>query len=150
MNEEELTKREVLARITRKEFFCSDYSIIAQAKGHQLIWYECYGAYQGTWVMLSRYGDKYYIWKNSYGSCPGCDALQAADLSPNDFRKIWEFVDGYEPFLVVPVDVALSLVAKGQLGEIFPANEREWESEKTNKEIYAIISQKILEDKRSE
>jgi len=151
MNEEdELIKREVLARITRKEFNCSDYTIIAQAKGHQLLWYECYGDYTGTWVMLTRYGDKYYIWKDSYGSCSGCDNLQASSLgSESSFKEIWEFAKNYEPFLAVPVDVALSLVAKGQLSEIFPANEREWHLDgTTNKELYDLFSEKILDDNR--
>ena len=51
--EEELTVREVLARLTHKVFDVNDYSIIAQARGHEVVWYETFGSYQGTWVMLT-------------------------------------------------------------------------------------------------
>lgn len=147
--EEELTVREVLARLTKKTFDVNSYEIVAQARGHEIIWYQDYGSYQGTWVMLSRYVDKYYIWKDSYGSCSGCDALQGTDLPEDDFPAIWKFANEYTPFAICPVDVALDLISRNELGTIFPANERDWQLDDCSTEdVIKLMGEKIIENTR--
>ncbi len=38
------------------------------------------GDYQGTYFALIRYKKTYVLWRDSFGSCSGCDALDGTDI----------------------------------------------------------------------
>lgn len=51
----------------------ADYDEALKAAGFNVIAYERFGSYQGTWIVRVNEG---FI-KGSYGSCNGCDAMKA-------------------------------------------------------------------------
>lgn len=108
-----------------------DYQIIAWYFGHELIYFEKYGSYQGEWLMVSFLDDEYYIWKGWYGSCSGCDAYEAEFSWREDSLtrgRMKEFCENYDPFVVIPKDTMINIVRGGEVRvkEIMPANERDW------------------------
>lgn len=58
-----------------------DYDDLLRASGHEIVESEEFGAYQGDFVFLLRKAGRYGIAVVGYGSCSGCDALQAAEPS---------------------------------------------------------------------
>jgi hypothetical protein len=118
-----------------------DYGAIARVQGHDEIYYVNFGSYQGEWLMVSKGmayvrkdrppyvsadGSEYYIWKGWYGSCSGCDSLQAEMGWDGNSRLKWlAFAVDYEPFVIVPVETMKNIVLADKLMEIFPANVRD-------------------------
>lgn len=76
----------------------------------------------------------YFIYRGSYGSCSGCDALQAefgySDYDENDpatRARIDKFVADYPPFLEMKPEAALGVAKRsGNLLAVLPRNRREW------------------------
>jgi hypothetical protein len=109
----------------------NSYTLVAEARGQRVLFYRQFGSYQGEWLLLSADDDHYFLYRDSYGSCSGCDALESRfgynddGLSADDPR-IQEFIKEYEPFLVMQQEAALRVAQKGSLLTVIPANRRDW------------------------
>ena len=102
------------------------------AKGHKqdLLLFEQFGSYQGDFIVITKDSDKAYIYKDSYGSCGGCDSLEAFEDYCDDSDKFWtqekceEFAKDYQPFITVDLALFHQLLKDKKLFEIMPANTR--------------------------
>lgn len=112
----------------------SDYTVVAEARGHKILWFRRFGSYQGEWLMLSRDDNLYYLWRGWYGSCSGCDSLAASRLDSwrddhqwtHDDPDVVDFIKDYEPFLEMEPHAALEIAKRdGNLFTVMPANFRE-------------------------
>lgn len=102
----------------------SDYDDIARVQGHAVLLFERIGSYQGTWIMLSKFEGSYYLWQDWYGSCSGCDALEAH--TPDGDEEILAFLADYKPFAIVLEDVArVACVESDSWHSLMPANTRD-------------------------
>ena len=54
-----------------------DYENLVKSMGLEIEAYECCGSYQGDYVMLVKEGERRGLLVFAYGSCSGCDSLQA-------------------------------------------------------------------------
>lgn len=117
-----------------------DYTMVAEARGQRVLWYRRFGSYQGEWLLMSRDDDLYYIYKDYYGSCSGCDSLEAAfgyseEITPES-PAVQEFIKGYQPFLEMRTDAALRVAQRdGSLLAVLPRNRREWIDDIPNDEV---------------
>lgn len=59
------------------EKYGTDYEELVGSWGHEVLSFDTIGSYQGDHLVLLRDGDRYGIVVIGYGSCSGCDALQA-------------------------------------------------------------------------
>lgn len=101
-----------------------DYSTaIAYANKQEIVYYETFGSYQGEWLLMTKDEKNYYIYKDSYGSCSGCDAYE--NDSPSGDKAVREFAKNYIPFAIVPWGTMKNLVIEGTLEKIFPKNIRD-------------------------
>lgn len=113
------------AKSLTETFSGSSYDIVAWARGHDVLYYRQFGSYQGEWFMLSFCKDEYYLWKGNFGSCSGCDDLQASLETTNLTRAgATEFASRYVPFIEIPSHTFTKLVVKGveAVNHIMPAN----------------------------
>lgn len=83
------------------------YSMVALYQNHEIVMFNEYGSYQGAWAILSYYKQRYYIWTGYYGSCSGCDDLQASD--PRTEEEIRNFCETYHYFVDFDLDKSLSI-----------------------------------------
>jgi len=102
----------------------SNYTIVAQAKGQEVVKYETFGSYQGEWLMISKDKENYYIYRDSYGSCSGCDSYEAEfgwneDIT-EEHAKL--FSANYEPFITIPIEKYEKMKKEGTLIALLPAN----------------------------
>lgn len=106
----------------------TSYSDIAALQGRRSLLYREFGSYQGEWLMLAL-GDEYAIYKGWYGSCSGCDDLQATFSYEDDVQvaKVNEWVESYRPFALLPRSTAANLATRKTLATVFPKNIREGE-----------------------
>lgn len=100
----------------------NDYDDVARLRGQRPLLYQQFGSYQGEWLCFAVDADNYYLYKDWFGSCSGCDALQTAHFDTPE--KVQEFIDGYPTFAEIPRATARNLALAGTLGQIFPANVR--------------------------
>ena len=103
----------------------TDYAAVAEVRGDTVLLYETSGDYQGDWDMLSYREGNYYLWSGSYGSCSGCDSLQAEDPHTLDAWK--KFAEGYSPFAEVPAGTMRNLAAVGAVGKLFENGRDTWQ-----------------------
>lgn len=99
------------------------YTIVAWARGHEVLLHEESGGYQGDWLIFAVDPDgAYLLYKGYYGSCSGCDALQDQDVST--LEKAIEFASDYEPFVVIPRQTMLNIARQGaqRLHAVLPKN----------------------------
>lgn len=131
------------------------YPIIAWANGQDLILYQEFGSYQGEWLMLTKNEKEYFVYKDYYGSCSGCDAWQGWDTRPWGERDqgmplsmAKDFAKDYKSFIEVPRETMLNLVRAGTLKKIMPANIRESYSDVSYDDFCADaqIAVKVAED----
>ena len=119
-----------------------EYTMVAEARGQRVLWFRRFGSYQGEWLLLARDDERYYVYKDSYGSCSGCDAIEGTftwsrqdELQPDD-PEVQEFIKGYPSFLEMTPRGALNVAERdGSLFKVLPANRREWQDEVTNEEV---------------
>lgn len=105
------------------------YRIVAEARGHDVLWFREFGSYEGEWLLFSRDADDYYIWRGSYGSCSGCDHFQShfGSSGPYEREYVEEFTKDYQPFLKLRPDAALNIARRdGNLLAVLPRNRRDW------------------------
>lgn len=105
---------------TEPEFEGSGYPIIAWANGQKCILYHEFGSYQGEWLMLAKGEKEYFVYRDYYGSCSGCDSYQAEE--PKTLSEAKKFAENYKSFIEVPFSTMRNLVSAGTLVRIFPAN----------------------------
>lgn len=86
-----------------------DYGeMLAKVTGKRLIAYNEFGSYQGDWVATLDAGNSIELWKGYYGSCSGCDWLQAErdwHTSEVPLDKAMEYFKEDKPFAVIPKEV---------------------------------------------
>lgn len=76
----------VLAEISDDEWF--NYEKMVESIGHEsLVWVDI-GQYQGDTLVMLRDGDRYGLLAFGWGSCCGCDALQACGGKADDLEKL--------------------------------------------------------------
>lgn len=106
----------------------ADYTMVATARGQRVLWFRMFGSYQGEWLLMSADDERYWLYKDWYGSCSGCDAIEATDFpSPlyADDPKAQEFIADYPPFLEMRPDAALRIAKReGNLLAVMPRNQR--------------------------
>ena len=115
---------------TGTEIEIDSYDIVAKARGQEVIWWEKFGGYQGEWVLIAKDKKNFYIYKDWYGSCSGCDSFEAefgysSAYSIND-KVVQGFIEKYKPFLTMPTTKLKRFVINGNsLMELLPANSRQ-------------------------
>lgn len=129
-------------RKTKKGLFMTDinfnsYEVIATVRGQEVVYFMQFGRYQGEWVLVSKDENNYYVYKGSYGSCSGCDHLEAED--PNTLEEAQKFIQDYIPFITLTKEVALSAISRKELQTLFPANFRDEYDDFTLEEIVPQI-----------
>lgn len=68
--------------------YASDYGdLIAQLRNQGVIHYEEAGSYQGTYIAVLADDKTLEIFTGSYGSCSGCDWLEAEEVYDSEKRK---------------------------------------------------------------
>jgi hypothetical protein len=101
----------------------SDYDVAAVARGHEVIFMDRAGSYQGDYVFVSRNKTHYFVWSGGYGSCSGCDGYEASGLHSGMTRKqVAKFASEDKPFIEIPVATMLELCRNETLSQVFPAN----------------------------
>lgn len=104
-----------------------DYSVLAEVKNQDKIFYKEYGSYQGEWILITSDKDNLYLYKDWYGSCSGCDGLQAEDFeyfkdySPKD-KKVLNFFNNYHPYLTIEKYMAKQMISNQTFSFILPLN----------------------------
>lgn len=124
----------------------AEYTMVAEARGQRVLWFRRFGSYQGEWLLLSRTDDRYFIYKDWYGSCSGCDSIEATwshsqELEPDD-PKVQEFIEGYRPFLEMTPRGALNVAQRDDnLLKVMPANMRsyEWDPEAVGYQLALVV-----------
>lgn len=126
-----------------------DYDeIIAKGREQDIVCFKRYGSYQGEWILLTKDNENYYIYRDWYGSCSLCDALESWEAEweeANNYKQYeWtkerckEFAKEYRPFLTIPEDQFKYIIKHEDLNLIMPANIPEYynnELEEWQKEI---------------
>lgn len=109
----------------------SNYSVVAEARGHRVLWYRMFGSYQGEWLLFSEHDNHYWVWKGSFGSCSGCDHFEShfgssGEYEPNS-ETVQDFIKDYQPFLKLRRDAALNIAQRdNSILSVLPRNQREW------------------------
>lgn len=106
------------------------YQVIARCRGQRVVYFSQFGSYQGEWIMLALDEEEglYYLYRDYYGSCGGCDSFEATfgwSDEKVDEAKLKKFVDSYKSFVEIPRDAARAIVEKEDFASICPANIRE-------------------------
>ncbi len=119
-----------------------DYGdMLAQVKGKKCIAFVYFGSYQGEWVAALDGGNNIELWKGYYGSCSGCDWLEAEknwetdEVSDEGAQKYFK-EDHY--FIDIPKETMRSLSLEA-FTEILPKNIRGDIYEFNPKELYEAI-----------
>jgi len=114
--------------------------LLAYALDKKLLAYSTYGSYSGDYIAILDSGDNIEIWKGYYGSCSGCDWIEA--------QKNWEdetitktqalnYVKDEKPFLSIKKRNLKVLIDSENIEAFFPANTRndytEWNWENIKK-----------------
>lgn len=106
----------------------TNYSDVAALRGQTVLLYQQFGSYQGEWLCFARDKTKYYIYKGWYGSCSGCDDIQARWDYGNETlsqKELDEWLAEYPAFVDMPRLTAKNLAMAGRLMQTFPRNIRE-------------------------
>ena len=100
--------------------------LFAKVLKKPLLAYETFGSYQGDYIVVLDAGDSLEVYKGSYGSCSGCDWLEAEqDYSTDEVsdEEAKKYVDSDKPFAVIPKNVAERVDAE-TLEQMLPKNSR--------------------------
>lgn len=97
----EKTKREI------KTFKVSDYGdMFAKVLNMDLIHYSEYGGYSGSWIGILKDEDRVFFYLDYYGSCSGCDWLEAErdwETEEVDAKEAIQYVGDIKPMLILPI-----------------------------------------------
>jgi len=101
--------------------------VLAHGLGMTLIAYATFGSYQGDYIAMLEKGGEVYIFKGNYGSCSGCDWLDAKtswmDSTISDV-EIQEYVKEEKPFATISHNNIQTLIDAEDMSVFFPANTR--------------------------
>jgi hypothetical protein len=128
-----------------EKFEGQSYEVIAWANNQEVLIFEMFGSYQGEWVMISKDESNYYIYKDWYGSCSGCDAYESEmDYEDVTREKAEKFAESYKPFAIIPKQTAINMVEFGTLRQVMPANVKDGYSDdvdfdKVSEDFSAIV-----------
>jgi hypothetical protein len=129
-----MMKRKSAMSAIEPRFDGEGYTIIAWANGEKVMGFRQFGSYQGEWLMLTKGEKEYFVYKDWYGSCSGCDAYEGENwgdyprrfTSADDRRPTMsqarEFAKGYKSFIEIPIKTMQELLKNGTLRSVFPAN----------------------------
>lgn len=117
------------------------YRDIATLRGERVLIYREFGSYQGEWVMVSLRGDEYLLYRGYYGSCSGCDDLQATSFVTQE--DVDKFIAEYRPFAEIPRVTARKLATNNTFKQVFPGNYRESYSDIDTAELVAEIEVQV-------
>lgn len=116
--------------------------LLAHGLNLKLLAYKEYGSYQGDYIAILGDNDNVYLYRGSYGSCSGCDWLEAEKHWENDEvseEKIKEFVKDEKPFLVISEDNIEAIRNAKDISVFFPANTRNGYGDWTWDDIKQLI-----------
>lgn len=103
----------------------SDYGdMLAKVKGKELLVTCFFGSYQGDWIGVLKDGDKLELWKGSYGSCSGCDFLEAVrdwKTEEVDDKEAQDYFKGETPFLILD-KADIDNMTLDEFKTVFPKN----------------------------
>jgi hypothetical protein len=133
-----------------REIKINDYGdMLATVTGKKLISYTEFGSYQGEWVAVLEDGDNLELWKGYYGSCSGCDWIEAEknyEKETVSLEKAQEYFKEDRPFLVFPKET-MSRLDLETFTQILPANIRSEIYEFEPKELFDAINTNLLQEK---
>jgi hypothetical protein len=122
--------------------------LLAKGLEMKLLFYEEYGSYSGDYIAILESDDTVEIYKGNYGSCSGCDWLEAErDWETNSVsdEKIKEYCSDEKPFLSVDKSKLDTLINSEDMSVYFPANTRndydDWNFDDIKKALIEIKSQ---------
>lgn len=109
------------------------YAMVAGVRGQEVLLYQQFGSYSGEWMMLARTPEAFFVYKDSYGSCSGCDDYEAQEFDERwddadaglDMAACVKFAEGYKHFVEIPRQTMRNMVANGTLTQVLPANIRD-------------------------
>lgn len=119
--------------------------MLEKAKGGKCISFVEFGSYQGEWVAVIERDENVELWKGSYGSCSGCDWLEAEqDYSTGEVsdEKASEYFKEDHPFVVIPKETMRGMELE-TFQEVIPANIRSDIYDFDGKELYESIKKSI-------
>lgn len=83
-------KRDIEDFRTEYGSFSLDYTTLVKSYGYEIVNSISLGSYQGDIIMIVGRGNEYGLLTTGYGSCSGCDALQACGDSAKELEKLRE------------------------------------------------------------
>ncbi len=123
------------------EIKVDDYGdMLSVVTGKKLISFKRFGSYQGEWIATLDSGENIEIWKGYYGSCSGCDWIEAEKNYEKDtisLEKAKEFFKENRPFAVIPKET-IGRIDGDTFEQMLPKNIRA--------DIYEFSSDKLLKD----
>ena len=121
------------------------YADVARLRGQQVLFYEQFGSWQGEWFLLAYDGEQYLLYEGWYGSCSGCDDIEANWSScsnedePVDETKLREWLGSYRAFAEIPAQTARNLATAGTFESVLPRNVREMNPGAVARECEVLI-----------
>lgn len=107
----------------------------------KVLTFEMFGSYQGEWLATTDAGDSVEIWKGWYGSCSGCDWLEAVrswDTGEVADDEIMAQFNEYRPFLVIKKHTMRDMDLE-TFKEIMPANIRSDYADFSVEDVYKAL-----------
>jgi hypothetical protein len=95
-----------------------DYGdMFAKLNDMELVSYETDGGYQGEYkiILLDKKTDRLFYYFDYYGSCSGCDWLEAEkdwDTGEIDYKKALDYVQQIKPKYITPSSIKLDFEGK--------------------------------------
>lgn len=77
---------DILSSLGEYEWF--NYERLVESIGHEVLLQADIGDYQGDSLILLKDGERYGLLSFGWGSCSGCDALQAANGNAGELEKL--------------------------------------------------------------
>lgn len=96
-------------------FKADDYGdVLAVVNDLEKLSYTEYGSYQGEYIATLTDGDRLFYYQGSFGSCSGCDWLEAEKDYTNDweleYKKAVEYCADIKPKYIVPKSKPLEFI----------------------------------------
>lgn len=111
----------------KTHLFVDNYGeLLAQVNDMELISFETDNGYQGDYCAVLMNGERLFYYIGSYGSCSGCDWLEAEDISDfnsdNDrngknykilYKDALDYCGDIKPMYIVPKNSPMKIINKG-------------------------------------
>lgn len=128
-----------------EEIKVEDYGdMLSQVTGKKCLAFVMFGSYQGEWVAVLDSGDNVELWKGRYGSCSGCDWIEAEknyEKNTVSLEKAKEYFKEDKPFAIIPKKT-IQRVDLETFTQMLPANVRsdiyEFNTEELFKEVKKV------------